>query len=113
MPASLLAAVRQHAGSVGLNLLGLVDAKRFDASAPKEARATTVAPRCGTVLVIGTGGRSCAQQFDLQRQFDLPTGAGVPTGGSVPADERAIDRFVLDGVHRIEHLLRARSIPCR
>ena len=101
MPSSLLDAARQHAGSVGLNLFGLVDARRFDASTPKEDRAASIAPHCGTLLVVGTGGRSCSQQFALRGSACSPA-----------VDAEALHRFVLDGVRRIGELLRAHSIPC-
>jgi len=49
--------MRVRGAAAGLNLLGAVDRVRFDASEPKERRVAAVAPRCGTIVVLGTGGR--------------------------------------------------------
>ena len=57
---SLLDRVRADAAGAGLNLLGLVDRCRFDASEPRERRLGGMAPTCGTVVVLGTGGRASA-----------------------------------------------------
>jgi hypothetical protein len=103
MPTALLASARQHADRVGLNLFGLVDAARYDASAPKEVRTKAVSPLCGTVLVVGTGGRSCWQAY------------ATHTNGNTKAGEAAavaLHHFVLDGVQRIEDLLRANALAC-
>lgn len=64
MLASLLAEVRLQASCKGLNLFGLVDAMRFDACQPKELRVGGVWPRCGTVIVLGSGGRGFWQQIE-------------------------------------------------
>jgi epoxyqueuosine reductase len=58
MPPPLLDVVRQVAAEAGLNLFGIVDAQRFDACQPREGRAATWVPKCGTIVVLGSGGRA-------------------------------------------------------
>lgn len=58
----LLETLRAHAERGGLNLFGLVDRARFDACEPKESRLAAVAADCGTVLVLGSGGRWLAER---------------------------------------------------
>ena len=60
MSSSLLVEARLQAASTGLNLFGVVDAQRFDAWQPLEQRTTTIRPDCGTVIVLGSGGRVTA-----------------------------------------------------
>ncbi|MBM4060542.1 MAG: hypothetical protein FJ265_05535 [Planctomycetes bacterium] len=63
MPSDLLADARHLAARVGLNLFGVVDATRFDAGQPKDLRFQTRWPRCGTIVVLGNGGREFQQRF--------------------------------------------------
>tara|TARA_R110002096_G_scaffold59731_8_gene149520 strand:- start:2111 stop:2890 length:780 start_codon:yes stop_codon:yes gene_type:complete len=63
---SLLRSVQQQASRNGLNLVGLVDAKRFDGCQPREQRTATVQRDCGTILVLGTAGRSLWLEFQRQ-----------------------------------------------
>ncbi|MBL8748136.1 MAG: hypothetical protein JNK78_03180 [Planctomycetes bacterium] len=63
MHSPLLAEVRRHAESAGINLVGLVDAERFDGSQEKEFRASRLAPKCGTIVVLGTAGRAFWQHY--------------------------------------------------
>lgn len=63
---SLLHSVQQQASRNGLNLFGLVDAKRFDGCQPREQRADAVQPDCGTIMVLGTAGRSLWGEFQRQ-----------------------------------------------
>jgi hypothetical protein len=63
MSPRLLAATRDQAAALGLNLFGLVDAERFDRSQSPEQRAQRLEPRCGTILVLGSGGRAFAQRL--------------------------------------------------
>src|SRR5262245_27755617 len=58
MSSSLLVEAKLQAASTGLNLFGIVDANRFDAWQPLEQRTTTLRPDCGTVIVLGSGGRA-------------------------------------------------------
>lgn len=59
--AELLTEVRAFAAQRGLNLLGLVDAKRFDQSQPCDARSAAWLSGCGTLLVLGSGGRGAGE----------------------------------------------------
>ena len=61
MSSSLFAEAKLQAASTGLNLFGIVDAERFDAWQPLEQRTTTIQPDCGTVIVLGSGGRAAAR----------------------------------------------------
>ena len=62
MRSSLLAKVQHEAVGAGLNLLGLVDAARFDSCQPKEQRTSRLVTKCGTIVVLGSGGRAFWQQ---------------------------------------------------
>jgi hypothetical protein len=101
MHSSLLAEVRRHARGAGLNLLGLVDAGRFDAAQAKDRRVTSIAPKCGTVLVVGSGGRALWQQFTRRH------------GGGACAGVRHVDRYGLEAARGIESMLRSAAIPSR
>ncbi len=63
---SSLRSLQQLAARNGLNLFGAVDARRFDRSQPSEQRTTARLPGCGTVLVLGTAGRSFWLEFARQ-----------------------------------------------
>lgn len=97
---SLLADVRRRAGDAGLNLLGLVDAARFDAAQTKERRVRSIAPDCGTVLVVGSGGRALWQQF-------------VRRSGASCHNAAQLDRYAWDAAQEIESMLRSAAIRCR
>jgi hypothetical protein len=58
MPRRSLVEARTEAGRVGLNAFGLVDALRFDRSQPSERRARRLMAQCGTIVVLGRGGRA-------------------------------------------------------
>jgi len=68
---SLLGLLQQRAARNGLNLFGLVDAQRFDSCQPCERRSASMLPGCGSIIVLGTAGRSFWLEF--QRQ-----GRGLP-----------------------------------
>ncbi|MBL8727280.1 MAG: hypothetical protein JNM25_02540 [Planctomycetes bacterium] len=97
---SLLAEVRRRAGDAGLNLLGLVDAERFDAAQTRERRVRSIAPDCGTVLVVGSGGR------ELWQRFERRSGASCRSAARV-------DRYASAAARQIETLLRSSAIRCR
>lgn len=99
MRSSLLTDVRARAVDAGLNLFGVVDAERFDASATKERRVRAIAPACGTVLVLGSGGRSLWQHFTRRNGGR----AALPNG---------LDGYVFDVVRGIAAALESASIPC-
>lgn len=63
MPSSILSEARQRADHAGLNLFGLVGAARYDACQPSGRRVGEVRQGCGTVLVLGTGGRHFWQRY--------------------------------------------------
>src|SRR5688572_5527042 len=98
MRSSLLAEARSHAADAGLNLFGLVEASRFDACQPKELRIGPVAPACGSVIVLGSGGRQLAEQFERARARSVTD--------MTPAS------FARAGAMRVAELLRASDIPC-
>jgi len=78
MPWVLLQNTRQHALDSGFDLFGVVDPARFDASQPREQRVARLQPRCGAVIVIGSGGIRRGQPGagpDL-RQLAAALGAG-------------------------------------
>lgn len=78
MPQQLLHQLRLHAEGAGLNLFGLVDRARFDACEPRESRVDAVHPSCGTVVVLGSGGRTLAQRHaDGRGRSVAATVAGV------------------------------------
>ena len=94
-----LAAAREQAAALGLNLFGLVDAARFDRCQPQEQRVRSLAPGCSTMIVLGSGGRALAR--DLSRQ-----GANEATPAS--AEQH--------GWHRSCHiaaLLQSEGLPCQ
>lgn len=100
MRSSLLDQTRAQAAGAGLNLFGLVDRARFDAGEPRERRLGASTSRCGTVLVLGTGGRWLAQQRD---RWQRETGQ---------ANEVPVATTVLAGVHHTVALLRAHEVAC-
>lgn len=100
MSSSLLADVRRRAGDAGLNLIGLVDAARFDAAEAPERRVRRIAPACGTVLVVGSGGRALWQAFTRHE------GTGGPRAASV-------DGYALEVVQGLAAQLRAGAVDCR
>lgn len=99
MRSSSLAKVQHEAAGKGFNLLGLVDAARYDACQPKEQRVRHLAPSCGTVLVLATGGRTFWQRY-----------LEVTGGRDTDLDGRC---FSNEGVRAIADTLAAESIPHR
>ncbi len=99
MTSSLLAEVQRTADTAGLNLFGLVDAARFDACQPRERRARALRPRCGTLLVLGTGGRVFWQRY-AQRG-----------GVAAEAGESAASRLVSSGMRGVVDVLALRRVP--
>ncbi|MBX3462072.1 MAG: hypothetical protein KF830_02800 [Planctomycetes bacterium] len=101
MHASLLADVRCGAAEAGLNLFGMVDAERFDASQTKERRIRAMAPGCGTVLVLGSGGRQLWQRFAR---------SWIVLSRDCAAE---LDRYAIEQVGGVEARLQAASLPAR
>ena len=85
MRSSLLTEVQHRAADAGLNLFGLVDADRFDAAQTPERRVRALVPSCGTVIVVGSGGRGLWQRF-----------ANAP-GSAAGAASKAASGFVATG----------------
>ena len=87
---SLLASLQQRASRNGLNLSGLVDARRFDSCQPREQRSTGLLPGCGSIVVLGTAGRAFWPEF--RRQGDpLPE----------PVDPQTVEELVRGSVHTV------------
>jgi epoxyqueuosine reductase len=84
---SLLRSSIQEAARNGLNLFGLVDAKRFDSCQPREQRCCALRHDCGTIVVLGSAGRQHWLGFTNQRQMTTP----------VTADEQ-VDELLAAGV---------------
>jgi hypothetical protein len=80
---SLLSDAHQSASRVGLNLFGIVDATRFDRSQPKDLRIGSRWPRCGTAIVLGSGGAATARQ-PQQVERDVATIGTVLQHGRLP-----------------------------
>ncbi|MCA8973110.1 MAG: hypothetical protein KDC98_00235, partial [Planctomycetes bacterium] len=99
---SLLSRVQQRASRNGLNLVGLVDAERFDRCQPRERRIGTIAPACGTVVVLGTAGRAFWLEFARQ-------------GGRVPdrVDSDTADELAASGVGGVAEVLREHGVESR
>jgi epoxyqueuosine reductase QueG len=98
MQSSLLEQARTNANTAGLNLFGLVDRARFDAGEPRERRVAAIAPRCGTVLVLASGGRSLAQES-----------ARVASGH---ANVHALTARVLGATAVVAALLQSNGVTC-
>ncbi|MFN7590475.1 MAG: hypothetical protein ACK501_01360 [Planctomycetota bacterium] len=87
MRSQLLPRVQDAAARCGLNLFGLVDAVRFDSCSPCEQRLSARMRDCGTIVVLGSGGRQLAQQFQASRT----NGSPAPTP----------EAFALAGLHHV------------
>jgi hypothetical protein len=98
---SLLEPLRAHAIGAGLNLFGVVDRERFDAGEPKECRVGAIDPRCGTVIVLGSGGRWLAEQR-MRWATEAPR-------GHVPG----IDAIVVAATVHLAANLQERGVRCR
>lgn len=97
---SLVEALTDCAAAAGLNLVGLVDARRFDRCQPCESRVAMLRPGCGTVVVLGTGGGAF---WRVVEQVD---------GGRTPTGER-IEALANAGVRQVAAELEKRSVSCR
>lgn len=100
MRSSLLDQARARAAGAGLNLFGVVDRERFDSGEPKERRLEGVSRRCGTVVVLGTGGRWFAEHRARWRR----------EAGNV-ADAPVI-ATVLAAVANVAALLQGQGVSC-
>ena len=98
---SLLTSVQQRAADSGLNMFGLVDAQRFDKSQPCEQRSRAIRRDCGSIVVLGTGGRSFWHAYRRKN-------------GAEPADvdSDAADRYAASGVESVAAVLGAAGLAC-
>lgn len=99
---SLLHTVQQQASRNGLNLFGLVDARRFDACQPREHRSDAAQPGCGTIVVLGTGGRSMWSEFQRQGQAVPPK-----------MNEQQVEELAFAGAGAVADDLRRRGLAAR
>lgn len=107
---SLLSSTQQHAERFGLNLLGLVDAQRFDVCQPRERRSSTLQPGCGTIVLLATAGQAFRHGFlsaQLKRLApNLPASGlpavGAPTSGSLPVTNGGMPRAMVP-FHKLSH----------
>ena len=100
---SVLAAVRAAAAPWGLNLIGTVDARAYDAAAPAGHRLTDVLPDAQSALLIGNAGRAFWERFRdwISRE---------------PARARRahpLDTYTVEVVETLRPLLRARDFTER
>ncbi len=102
MRSSLLAQAQQRAALAGLNLFGVVDAARFDTWQPREQRTTTLHGSCGTVIVLGSGGRTMARP--------AASSHGEPPRAVSNRDIAALARAA---VHELSRLLWTQSVRSR
>lgn len=94
----LLVQAQETAARGGLNLFGLVDAARFDACQPREQRVARHLPACGTIVVLGTGGRAFWLQY-----------AQANGNGPAPASP---DGFAAAALRGVADLLTAAKVRC-
>ncbi|HLU40332.1 MAG TPA: hypothetical protein VK081_13185 [Planctomycetota bacterium] len=62
-PAIALGAVHERLAPLGLNLVGITSAEGFDKTQPSGRRVRELMPTCGTILVVGSGGRDFWQKM--------------------------------------------------
>ncbi|MFM1874179.1 MAG: hypothetical protein RL398_3601 [Planctomycetota bacterium] len=80
----LLSQARARAERSGLNLFGLVSASRFDSCQPCDRRVQSLRDGCGTIVVLGTGGRAFWSAYVQSR-----SGAVQGTQAAADADRYA------------------------
>jgi epoxyqueuosine reductase QueG len=102
MRSYLLDEAKHHVASTGLNLFGVVDAERFDAWQPREQRTTTLLSNCGTVIVLGSGGRTTAR---LLAESHATSSRAVPQQDVVP--------FVRVAAQELARMLQSHSVRNR
>jgi hypothetical protein len=69
---SLLLDIRRSAQDAGMNLVGAVPAPTFDATQPCGRRVEEFLPGCGTVLVLGSGGKEFWSRLCDQVRVEEP-----------------------------------------
>lgn len=96
-----LADLKRQAAQVGFNLFGAVDAHRFDSCQPADRRLLRLQPRCGTVLVLGSGGREYWQHVQA-RNGKQGSGKGRP-----------LQAYAVERIRDLAGGLQAGGIGCR
>ncbi len=76
MPQALLLQLEECARAGGFDLLGLVDAHRFDATQPYELRCAREMSGCGTVIVVACGGSAPTEWAALRELQPMVQRAG-------------------------------------
>ncbi|HEB53259.1 MAG TPA: hypothetical protein ENI87_08405 [bacterium] len=97
---SLLASVQQSAARNGLNLFGVVDARRFDGCQPCERRARSLQPGCDTIVVLGTAGGA-------SWRCHARNGSAVPPG----LDGDGVDELAFAGAQVVADVVRRAGYP--
>ncbi|MEZ6038303.1 MAG: hypothetical protein R3F29_12535 [Planctomycetota bacterium] len=97
---SLLQALHDSAARAGMNLVGLVDARRFDRCQPCESRVASLRPACGSVVVLGTGGASFWKVVEQQGAV------------GAPSVER-VEELAANSVRQVAAELEAKGVGCR
>lgn len=131
MRPDLLVQAQEAAASGGLNLFGLVDASRFDACQPCEQRVGNRLPGCGTIVVLGTGGRAFWQQYAQSTgtlaaanhaapanhangsALGSAVGESVAHGSAGPASAPSPDAFAAAGVQAVAAVLATARVRCQ
>lgn len=103
MSASLYSELQSCAAQSGLNLCGLVDAERFDRCQPPDWRVRRLLPECGTVVVLGSGGRQFWQQLVARHGCRLAPGQNPLQEHTLRCAEKVLGR--LDGQLRPARLV--------
>ncbi len=88
MPSVLLTDLEQRARGLGLDLFGVVDAARFDASQPHEGRCSRLLPDCGTAIVVGRGVPTTIDLPALAQLEQFLRAAGLQVRAATPTYSR-------------------------
>jgi hypothetical protein len=100
MSSSLLADLESRAKAAGMNLFGLVDAELFDRGQATCGRAARLLSGCGTIVVLGSGGRGFWEE--MVRSDGLPR--------SPDPRYHPIQEFAVKNVRAMQEMLRQHGI---
>ena len=100
---SSLEEVLQLTLPLGINLVGLVSSAEFDRCQPRGRRAGELLPGCGTILVVGSGGR------ELWNRTGALANAGPASAGRHPLEHHAaeVQQLLLGWLTERDHACRA------
>ncbi len=84
MPLPALAEFEHRARARGIDLIGLVDAQRFDGSQPHEGRCARLRADCGTAIVVASGRPQPVPVGALDELAALLRGRGIQVAIAVP-----------------------------